>query len=164
MSMAERMAKLVARPMNVLAKVALPFVWLLSKSTEAIFNLLGIKDTDSKVTEEEIKSIIKEGADDGEVQPVEQDIVQRVFLLGDLKVGSIMTHKSDIVALESGMTAAEVKAVLVNELYEFYPVTEDGDLDKVKGVVNLKDLVLHLSEENFNLPALTHEATFFHET
>ena len=44
MSMAERMAKLVARPMNVLAKVALPFVWLLSKSTEAIFNLLGIKD------------------------------------------------------------------------------------------------------------------------
>ena len=55
------------------------------------------------------------------------------------------------------MTAAEVKAVLVNELYEFYPVTEDGDLDKVKGVVNLKDLVLHLSEENFNLPALTHE-------
>ena len=124
---------------------------------------LGIKDTDSKVTEEEIKSIIKEGADDGEVQPVEQDIVQRVFLLGDLKVGSIMTHKSDIVALESGMTAAEVKAVLVNELYEFYPVTEDGDLDKVKGVVNLKDLVLHLSEENFNLPALTHEATFFHE-
>ena len=163
MSMAERMAKLVARPMNVLAKVALPFVWLLSKSTEAIFNLLGIKDTDSKVTEEEIKSIIKEGADDGEVQPVEQDIVQRVFLLGDLKVGSIMTHKSDIVALESGMTAAEVKAVLVNELYEFYPVTEDGDLDKVKGVVNLKDLVLHLSEENFNLPALTHEATFLHE-
>lgn len=163
MSMAERMAKLVARPMNVLAKVALPFVWLLSKSTEAIFNLLGIKDTDSKVTEEEIKSIIKEGADDGEVQPVEQDIVQRVFLLGDLKVGSIMTHKSDIVALESGMTAAEVKAVLVNELYEFYPVTEDGDLDRVKGVVNLKDLVLHLSEANFNLPALTHEATFFHE-
>lgn len=163
MSMAERMAKLVARPMNVLAKIALPFVWLLSKSTELIFNLLNIKETDNKVTEEEIKSIIKEGADDGEVQPVEQDIVQRVFLLGDLKVGSIMTHKSDIVSLESNMTAAEVKEVLVKELYEFYPVTEDGDLDKVKGVVNLKDLVLHLPEKDFNLPALTHEATFFHE-
>lgn len=55
-------AKLMARPMNVLAMIASPFVWLLSKSTELIFNLLGIKGDDGKVTEEEIKSIIKEGS------------------------------------------------------------------------------------------------------
>ena len=58
-----------------------------------IFNLLGIKESDNKVTEEEIKSIIQEGTEDGEVQPVEQDIMERVFLLGDLKVSSIMTHR-----------------------------------------------------------------------
>ena len=51
--------------------------------------------------------MVQEGTEDGEVQPVEQDIVQRVFLLGDLKVGSIMTHKSDIAWLDLNMTALE---------------------------------------------------------
>lgn len=162
LSVAEKVAKLVSRPMNFLSFIASPFVWLLSKSTSAMFNLLGIKDTDNKVTEEEIKSIIQEGTEGGEVQPVEQDIVQRVFLLGDLKVESIMTHKNDIVWLDTDMTAAEVKEVLSNELYECYPLTE-GDWDHVKGVVLLKDLVLHLYEENFSLTNLVREPVYFHE-
>lgn len=162
LSVAEKAAKLVSRPMNLLSLIASPFVWLLSKSTSAMFNLLGIKDTDNKVTEEEIKSIIQEGTEGGEVQPVEQDIVQRVFLLGDLKVESIMTHKNDIVWLDTDMTAAEVKEVLSNELYECYPLTE-GDWDHVKGVVLLKDLVLHLYEENFSLTNLVREPVYFHE-
>ena len=114
------------------------------------------------MTEEEIKSIIKEGAEDGEVQPVEQDIMQRVFLLGDLKVSSIMTHKSDIVWLDTDMTVDDVKSIVNDNLYEFYPIA-DGDLDHVKGVIHLKDLVLHLHENDFNLVSLTQEAVFFHE-
>ena len=51
LSVAEKAAKVVAQPMRVLATIALPFVWLLSKSTEIIFNLLGIKENDTKVTE-----------------------------------------------------------------------------------------------------------------
>lgn len=163
LSVAEKAAKVVARPMRVLASIALPFVWLLSKSTEIIFNLLGIKETDNKVTEEEIKSIIEEGTEEGEVQPVEKDIMQRVFLLGDLKVSSIMTHKSDIVWLDMDMTADEVRAVVNENLFEFYPIA-DGDLDHVKGIVNLKDLVVHLSNPDFKLASLIHEATFFHES
>ena len=163
LSVAEKAAKVVARPMRVLAFIALPFVWLLSKSTEIIFNLLGIKETDNKVTEEEIKSIIEEGTEEGEVQPVEKDIMQRVFLLGDLKVSSIMTHKSDIVWLDMDMTADEVRAVVNENLFEFYPIA-DGDLDHVKGIVNLKDLVVHLSNPDFKLASLIHEATYFHES
>lgn len=163
LSVAEKAAKTVSRPMRFLSVLALPFVWLLSKSTEGIFNLLGIKESDNKVTEEEIKSIIQEGTEDGEVQPVEQDIMQRVFLLGDLKVSSIMTHKSDIVWLDTDMGADEVKKLLSQKLYEFYPIAE-GDLDHVKGIVNLKDLVLHLYEPDFKLEALIHEAVFFHES
>lgn len=163
LSVAEKAAKVVARPMRVLASIALPFVWLLSKSTEIIFNLLGIKETDNKVTEEEIKSIIEEGTEEGEVQPVEKDIMQRVFLLGDLKVSSIMTHKSDIVWLDMDMTADEVRAVVNENLFEFYPIA-DGDLDHVKGIVNLKDLVVHLSNPDFKLAFLIHEATYFHES
>ena len=163
LSVAEKAAKVVARPMRVLASIALPFVWLLSKSTEIIFNLLGIKETDNKVTEEEIKSIIEEGTEEGEVQPVEKDIMQRVFLLGDLKVSSIMTHKSDIVWLDMDMTADEVRAVVNENLFEFYTIA-DGDLDHVKGIVNLKDLVVHLSNPDFKLASLIHEATYFHES
>lgn len=163
LSVAEKAAKVVARPMRVLASIALPFVWLLSKSTEIIFNLLGIKETDNKVTEEEIKSIIEEGTEEGEVQPVEKDIMQRVFLLGDLKVSSIMTHKSDIVWLDMDMTADEVRAVVNENLFEFYPIA-DGDLDHVTGIVNLKDLVVHLSNPDFQLASLIHEATYFHES
>lgn len=163
LSVAEKATKVVARPMRVLASIALPFVWLLSKSTEIIFNLLGIKETDNKVTEEEIKSIIEEGTEEGEVQPVEKDIMQRVFLLGDLKVSSIMTHKSDIVWLDMDMTADEVRAVVNENLFEFYPIA-DGDLDHVKGIVNLKDLVVHLSNPDFKLASLIHEATYFHES
>ena len=162
MSMAERAAKFMARPMNVLSIIALPFVWLLSKSTELIFNLLGFKNTENKVTEEEIKSIIQEGAEGGQVQPVEQDIMQRVFLLGDLKVGSIMTHKNDIVFLETNMSVDEVKRTISDNLYEFYPVVED-DLDRVKGVANLKDLVLNWDKKNFNLSDLIYDAVYFHE-
>lgn len=163
LSIAERAAKTVSRPMSFLSTIALPFVWLLSKSTELIFNFLGIRESDNKVTEEEIKSIIQEGTEDGEVQPVEQDIMERVFLLGDLKVSSIMTHKSEIVWLDTEMEADDVKKVLSEKLYEFYPIA-DGDLDHVRGIVNLKDLVLHLYEPDFKLESLIHEATFFHES
>ena len=162
LSVAESVAKLMARPMNVLAIIASPFVWLLSKSTEVIFNLLGVREEDGKVTEEEIKSIITEGAEEGAVEPVEQNIMQRVFLLGDLKIGSIMTHKNDVVWLDTSMTAEEVKKVLNEDLYESYPVAE-GDLDHVKGMIWLKDLVMRLSDENFKVGDLTREPVYFHE-
>lgn len=104
LSIAEKASKVVARPMYILSLVAAPFVWLLSKSTSCMFNLLGIKDSDNKVTEEEIKSIVQEGKEGGEVQEVEQDIVERVFILGDLKVSSIMTQRNEIIWLVPGFT------------------------------------------------------------
>ena len=95
--------------MYILSLVAAPFVWLLSKSTSCMFNLLGIKDSDNKVTEEEIKSIVQEGKEGGEVQEVEQDIVERVFILGDLKVSSIMTQRNEIIWLDLDMDKKQVK-------------------------------------------------------
>lgn len=162
MSVAEKAAKVVARPMYYLSVIASPFVWLLSKSTSVMFGVLGIKSGENKVTEEEIKSIIQEGTEGGEVQPVEQDIVERVFLLGDLSVDSIMTHKSEIVWLDASMNAREVRQVLKKDLYEVYPIAE-GDLDHVKGIITLKDLVLTLDRPDFNLNNLIRPATYFYE-
>ena len=141
MSVAERVSKVIARPMYVLSVIAAPFVWILSKSTEAMVNLLGVKDAETKVTEEDIKSIVQEGKEDGEVQEVEQDIVERVFMLGDLTVDSIMTHRSDVVTLDVSMTNEEIKQVITDNLFEAYPLIDRG-IDNILGVVLLEGSAL----------------------
>lgn len=163
LSMAEKTSKVVARPMFLLSVIASPFVWILAKSTEAMYNLLGIKDAESKVTEEEIKSIVQEGKEDGEVQEVEQDIVERVFLLGDLRVSSLMTHRSDIVALDIHNSEKEIKAILEKDLYETYPVI-DRTFDNTLGIVGLKDLIFRFGQDNvFKLENIVRPATYFHD-
>ena len=151
MSASERVAKLVARPMNFLSKLALPFVWLLSKSTSATLKLLGINTQENnKVTEDEIKAIIQEGTDGGEIREVEQDIVERVFNLGDRNVGSIMTHRSEMVWLNVNYTKEQIEEIVKNNLFNTYPVA-DQNLDSIVGVVHLKDLFGRLDEEGFKL-------------
>ncbi len=151
MSASERVAKLVARPMNFLSKIALPFVWLLSKSTSATLKLLGINTQENnKVTEDEIKAIIQEGTDGGEIREVEQDIVERVFNLGDRNVGSIMTHRSEMVWLNVNYTKEQIEEIVKNNLFNTYPVA-DQNLDSIVGVVHLKDLFGRLDEEGFKL-------------
>ena len=162
LSSAKRVSLYMARPMLGLSIAASPFVWLLAKSTSLIFNLLGIKSSENKVTEEEIKSIIKEGTQEGEVQPMEQNIVARVFMMGDLKVSSIMTHKNEIAWLDIQLTSGQIKEVISEHLYEVYPVVE-GNMDKVKGVVFLKDLILNLEKKDFKLDTVVRTAHFFHE-
>lgn len=161
MNAAEAVAKIMARPMSLLSTVAAPFVWLLSKSTQLLFKLLGMKNMESKVTEDEIKSIINEGKEDGEVQEVEQDIVERVFLMGDMKIDSIMTHKHDIVWFDVSMSAKEVRSVMGDKLYELYPVC-DGNLDNVLGFVSIKNLLFSLDKPTFSLRSLISEPTYFY--
>ena len=162
MNAAERMAKIMARPMRLLAAAASPFVWLLSKSTAGVTRLLGLREAETKVTEAEIRSIIQEGAEDGEVQQVEQQIVGRVFSLGDGTVESIMTHRSEMVWLDAAMSAQQIREKVAAEPHNRYPVG-DGTLDRLLGVVYLKDLFVHLPDEGFDLRALIEPAKFFHE-
>lgn len=162
MSASEKVAKIMAGPMRIISVVCSPIVWLLSKSTALIIKLLGIKTQESKVTEEEIKSIIQEGTEEGEVSPVEQDIVENVFTLGELSVSSIMTQRSDIIWIDKEMNEKEVRDTIEENIYEIYPVV-DGDLDHIVGVLSLKDFVLNVGKENFNLEAMTKSPTYFHE-
>lgn len=95
------------------------------------------KAGESKVTEEEIKAIIQEGAEDGEVQEVEQELVERVFNLGDRNVGSIMTHRSELVWLNISDDNEQIKRIVESNLYNAYPVA-DHTLDNIVGVVYLQ--------------------------
>ncbi len=162
LSQAEKVAKVMAKPMRFISLIAAPFVWILSKSTHLVTKILGIKNQEAKVTEEEIKSIIQEGTEEGEVSLVEQDLVERVFALGDLKVSTIMTIRSDISWLDIDMTEAEVRETIEANLFEEYPVV-DGDLDHVKGILRLKDFVLSIGKEGFSLGNMIKEPIYFHE-
>lgn len=159
----EAIAKAVAVPMKMVSIVAAPFIWLLTISTEFILNVFKIKPTaDGKVTEEEIKAIIKEGTEGGEVQEIEQDIVERVFHIGDRKVNSLMTHRKSVVylSLEDGLQ--ETKAKVLDELHSVYPVCDDN-LDNITGVVLLKDLFSSFEKGKFDLKAITKEPVYFIE-
>ena len=159
----EGIAKAVAFPMKIVSTVTMPFIWLLTTSTDFLLKMLQIKPTaDGKVTEEEIKAIIKEGTEVGEVQEIEQDIVERVFHIGDRKVNSLMTHRSDIVYLSLEDTKEEIKAKVIDELHSVYPVCEDN-LDNVIGLVLLKDLFVSFESGQFDLKAITREPVYLIE-
>jgi putative hemolysin len=161
--LADRAARLCAPLMMFFSRVSFPFVWLLSHNTELLIRLCHLHRDTSHVTEEEIKTMIQEGADAGEVQEVEQDIMERALSLGDRKVESLMTPRADLVTLDSAMSAAEVESVIRSAPFAAYPVV-DGSLDNILGLVTLKDLVLHLSKDDFSLAALCHEPVYFPET
>jgi putative hemolysin len=159
----ESIAKAMAMPMKVISIITAPFIWLLTTSTEFLLNILQIKPTaDGKVTEEEIKAIIKEGTEVGEVQEIEQDIVERVFHIGDRKVNSLMTHRSSMVYLSVEDTLDEIKSKVLDELHSVYPVCEEN-LDEVVGVVFLKDLFAHFEKGNFDLRSIAREPSYFIE-
>jgi putative hemolysin len=159
----ETIAKAVAIPMKVVSIVTAPFIWTLTHSTEFLLKILQIKPSaDGKVTEEEIKAIIKEGTEVGEVQEIEQDIVERVFHIGDRKINSLMTHRKSVVLLPLDSDKNQVKEFMLKELHSIYPVYQDN-YDDIVGVVNLKNIFAHIDDENFNLPDIMTEAPFLME-
>src|SRR5215207_6707659 len=93
----ERVAALVARPMRLVSKVGAPLVYLLTGSTNVVFRLLGIPSSgEPGVTEQDIRAMVEQGAETGAVAPVEHEIVENAFRLGDRNVGGIMTPRPDV--------------------------------------------------------------------
>ncbi len=133
----EGIAKAMVRPMKVVSTITYPFIWLLGKSSTLIIKLFRIKPQESSVTEEEIKAIISEGTEHGAIEEAEQQIIERVFHLGDRNITSLMTHRSDMVWLDSNLTVADVKNRY--DIHSIYPFCE-GNIDEIKGVILLKDL------------------------
>ena len=162
MNAPESIAKKMSGPLLLLCGLAKPFVWILDKSTSFFVKVAKLEENEAKVTEEEIKSMIAEGTEDGEVQEVEQDIVERVFSLGDRKIESIMTSRNEIVWIDKEMTNSEIAHIVEENLYEVYPVGE-GSLDEIVGVVYLKDLFGKISRPDFSIETILRPAQYFHE-
>src|SRR6478672_6587624 len=135
----EVIAKAMARPMRFVSLITHPFIWLLTRSTNLIVKLFNIKTKDNQVTEEEIKAIISEGTEQGTIEEAEQEIIERVFHLGDRNITSLMTHRSDIIWLDITEDRVSVKEKIKEHQHSVYPLCE-GSIDDIKGVVYVKDL------------------------
>ncbi|MBK9632745.1 MAG: HlyC/CorC family transporter [Saprospiraceae bacterium] len=152
MTFPEPIAIFLAPLMRVLSFLTSPFVLLLTSSNNLLLRIMGIKKTsNSKVSEEEIKSIIKESADGGEIQDIEHNIVERVFELGDRRVNSLFTHRSEIVFFKTSDSWDEIKDKINTEKHSAYPVSSSNDLDDIIGIVLLKDLFTPDSKNQFNI-------------
>ncbi|MFP5438372.1 MAG: hemolysin family protein [Bacteroidia bacterium] len=160
----ESIAKLVAVPMKYISIITAPFIWLLTTSTDGLMKLFNIRPTaDGKVTEEEIKAIIKEGTEGGEVQEIEHDIMERVFHIGDRKVNSLMTHRKSVSYLNTDFDKDKIREVMLGELHSMYPVSEGNNLDEVMGVVLLKDIFANYEKPGFNLADIIKEPVYLIE-
>ena len=156
-------AKAVAMPMKMVSIATAPFIWLLTHATEFLLKILQIQpNADGKVTEEEIKAFIKEGTEGGEVQEIEQDIVERVFHIGDRKVNSLMTHRKSVVFLPVHANKSQIKEYMLEELHSIYPVY-GKDYDDIVGVVNLKNIFARMDEETIHLSEIMTDAPFMME-
>ncbi len=160
----EGIAKFVAKPMNILSKITAPFIWLLSFVSDLLIKLLNIKQNESAVTEEEIKSLIQEGTSGGVFEEIEQEIVHNVFQLGDRRVTSLMTNRQEIVWLDAEDSVEENKAKIFATKHAVYPLCK-GTVDNVLGLVYIKDLIGEDVEQKLAiLPALKREPLYLPES
>jgi len=138
---AEKIARVVAGPMNFLSSFAYPIVWLLNNITKIIFKIFNIKaSADNAITEEEIKAMITEGSEHGTIEEEEKDIIERVFHLGDRNITSLMTHRTEIVWFDMLDTVKTITEQHDQINYSTYPVC-DKTVDDIKGIIYIKDLL-----------------------
>lgn len=136
---ATNLALAVAGPMDFLSKLAYPVVALLSLISNGFFKLFKLNSiSDSTVTEEEIKAMVLEGSETGEIEEDERDIIERVFHLGDRSITSLMTHRTDIVWFNVNQTVDDVRRE-ENLAFSTYPVCEEN-IDNIEGLISIKDL------------------------
>ena len=160
----EDIAGLVAMPMGWLARLAFPFVWLLSQTTRLVLKLLGLgKDEAATVSEEEIRMLVAESHEAGVIDSHERDMMNRVMRLGDRTADSLMTPRNRIAWLD--IQAAPERALELMQEHEFsrYPVYRDNDQDVV-GVLELKSLTTRLARGDDNLFQTLREPLYVSES
>lgn len=142
----ERIAGLIAGPMQMVSIIASPLVKVLSVSTDLILRVLRIKKgSEAPVTEDEITALLRAGTEAGVFEEEEHEIVERLFWLGDQRVAALMTPRHRIEWLDVRDSPEDHRAELISHRYAYYLVCE-GDLDHVIGMAGSKDLLAMVLE------------------
>jgi len=161
----ERIAIVIARPMQIIASVGRPLVALLSASTDAVLRLLGVRlEKSAAVTVEEIKVLLEQGAEEGVVEPTEHEMVTNVLGLDERRVGAVLTPRSDVAFLDLRDTPEANRAKLSGDLHAVLPVC-NGGFDNVIGFVRATRVLEQvLATGTFDLASLAEPPLFVPET
>lgn len=160
----EKIAGIVAVPMGWLAKIAFPFVWLLSHSTRLVLRLLGLgNDEATTVSEEEIRMLVSEGHEAGVIDADERNMVNRVLRLGDRTADSLMTPRKKIVWLDAAASYEENLETMHESAFSRFPVYRGSDQDVV-GVLEVKSLLPALGAAKPDLFIKLREPLFVSES
>ncbi len=137
----ETIASLIASPMNMLARVAKPLVWLISTSSDILLRVLHARGTDEPpITNDEIKLLMEQGAEAGVFHESEQAIVSNVLRLDEQRIGAIMTHRQDIYTIDLDEPESTIRSRLAESPHTRIVVCRDG-LDHIVGLLHTVDLL-----------------------
>ena len=137
----ESIAALIASPMNFLARMTRPLVWLLSSSSSLMLRLIGARYRgDPPVTNDEINVLMEQGAEAGVFHESEQVIVSNVLRLDEQRIAAIMTHRNDIYVLDLDEPEAQIRSRLADSPYTRLVVCRDG-LEHIVGILRTADLL-----------------------
>ena len=155
----EPIAAIVARPMAWLSKLTSPFVWLLDRTSAAIFKLMGLsRETQNHVTAEELHLVVAEAQTSGVLEESERAIISGIVRLADRPVREVMTPRTDIDWIDAGAKPEDIRAVLASTTHSRLPVAR-GSVDDIVGVISARDLLVALLEErDLDLSALVKTA------
>lgn len=161
----ETIAKIISKPMIILSKIAHPLVRLLSLSTDVVLRVLGQGERgEPQVTEEEVRALLDQGADAGVFEHTEKEMVKNVLRLGDQRIASIMTLRSDMLYLDVEESADETQRKLIDSTVSRLPVCRGG-VDHIIGFVQAKDLLARLLKgEELDLMAALRDPLFVPRT
>ncbi|KAA8921802.1 hemolysin, partial [Xanthomonas sontii] len=160
----EVIAGFVAIPMGWLARIAAPFVWVLSRSTRLVLRLLGLgKEESASVTEEEIRMLVAESHEAGVIDAHERDMMNRVMRLGDRTADSLMTPRNRIAWLDANAEPQRNLQVMREHEFSRYPVYRGSDQD-IAGVLEVKSLVTRMDGDATQLFQSLRDTLFVSES
>ena len=142
--------------------ITAPFVKLLTHTTNAISKIFGVSENEEEiVTEEEIKMMIDQGEENGTIQEDEKELINNVFEFNDITASEIMTHRTDIFAVDINMTPGELLEEIIEDdcRHSRIPVY-DETIDDIKGILYVKDLIKNITKKTFKIKNIMKEAYF----
>lgn len=168
MQAAEKVSFAVVGPLLVISRISAPFIWILTKSTNFVVRLLGFDPNASEenVTEEEIRMMVDVGKEKGVIEESQKEMINNIFEFDDATARDIMTHRTDIGAVEVTDSVEDAIKLSVEEGYSRIPVFED-DLDDIVGILYVKDLLPYVGEnlpDGKTLTSIMRKANFVPET
>ncbi len=161
MKNAEKVANFSIGIIKVISIITAPFVKFLTFSTNVVSSLFGVKENEEEtVTEEEIRMMVEVGEEKGTIEEQEKELINNVFEFNDKTVSEIMTHRTDIYALDIKDNIEDILTELDEYKYSRIPIYEDS-IDEIRGVLYIKDLFKYLNnKEKVGIKDIMREAYF----